>query len=234
ESGHQHQRRMNRRAIMINSERERLRQDLINHLRNTFGEELLRLLNEPQGVQVGERVLYKLKEGTQAQRREPSSQELEALKRKHIELAKSTGADASRVIFEPPVSSGLPYPRLVDLPGNQIMWDRYLTEYLKSDDLLPSPDFPLEWVVGVLLMPSEKMLLYLDFTHPKVKAIFRASYDSSDVPQSGERAAIRNRLRQFREKKGNLESQVEQRGDILWAKLIQVDGEPQQIRQRSM
>jgi len=221
---------MNRRAIMINSEREPLRQDLLNHLRNTFGEELLRLLSEPQGVQVGERVLYKLKEGTQAQRREPSSQELEALKRTHIEFAKSTGVDSSRATFEPPVSSGSPYPRLVDLPGNQIMWDKYLTEYLKSDNLLPSAEFPLEWVVGVLLMPSEKMLLYLDFTHPKVKAIFRASYDIDGVPQSGERADLRNRFRQFREKKADLESQVEQRGDMLWAKLIQVDSEPQRIR----
>ena len=216
---------------MMNSEREHLRQDLTNHLRNTFGEEFLRLLNEPQGVQVGERVLYKLKEGTQAQRHEPSSQELEALKRKHIELAKSTGADASRVIFEPPVSSGLSYPRLVDLPGNQIMWDKYLTEYLKSDDLLPSPEFPLEWVVGVMLTPSEKMLLHLDFTHPKVKAIFRASYDIDGIPQTGERTGIGNRLRQFRDKARELESQV--RGGLLWAKLVQVDSEPQQIRQRS-
>ena len=173
---------------------------------------------------VSERVSAAEKEAERLRR------ELEDLKRTHIEFAKRTGADASRVTFEPPVSSGLPYPRLIDLPGNQLIWDKYLTEYLKSNNLLPSPEFPLEWVVGVLLMPSEKILLHLDFTHPKVKAIFRASYDTGDVPQPGERADIRNRLRQFREKKADLESQVEHRGDMLWAKLIQVDSEPQRIR----
>src|SRR5207244_5799455 len=124
-----------------------------------------------------------------------------------------------------------PSPRLGDRAGNQIMSDKYLTEYFENANPLPSADFPLEWVVGVLLMPSEKILLHLDFTHPKVKAIFRASYDIDGIPQPGERAGIGNRFRQFRDKARELESQV--RGGLLWAKLVQVDSEPQQIRQRS-
>ncbi|HLW47867.1 MAG TPA: hypothetical protein VKW09_08890 [bacterium] len=217
---------------MTNNERRDLRQHLINYLKETFGA-LLLLVNEPQGVQTGERVLYKLKEGVQAKRHEPTQQELAETKRKFVEIVKSTGADESRITFESPVSSGLSYPRLIDLPGSQIMWDKDLTKYLESDDPLPSPEFPLEWVLGVLFMPSEKMLLHLDFTHPKVKTFFRASYDIGDAPRLAERTEIRARFRQFWEKAGELKAQVENRDDILWAKLIQIDAEPQQIRLRS-
>lgn len=208
-------------------EREKLRRDFTTYLEETFGA-LLLLVNEPPEVQIGERVLYKLKGGGQAGRCEPSKQELEETRRKFVEIAKRTGG--ADVTFDPPVSSRLTLPRLIDLPGSQIMWDMRLRRYLESDDLLPFPEFPLEWTLGVLHGGEEKMLLSLDFTRPKVKAIFRASYDIGDVPLMAERTAVRARFRQFWEKMRELEAQIEPGDDILWAKLIQIDAEPQQVR----
>jgi hypothetical protein len=216
----------------VNSDRDELGQLFFAYLSSTFGEELPQLLNAPRGVQAGERVLYKLKDGVEVTRREPSQQELEELRRKFAAFAKSTGVDESRVTFDPPVSSGLPYPRLLDLPA-LVMWDTELSKYLESNDLLPSQNFPLEWVVGVMHGGSEKMFLYLNFTHPKVKAIFRTSYDIDGAPSFKERADIRERFKQFRQKESELEAQLEKRRDILWAKIVQVDSEPQQVRVRN-
>ncbi len=213
------------------TDRQALRDRFLNDLRETFGEEFLQSLNAPPGAQVGERVLYKLAGGTQAVRREPSAQELDALKQKMVDLAKRTGARG--VTFDPPVSSGSPSPRLIDLPGASIMWDTELKKYLECDDLLPAPGFALEWVVGVALLPSEKMLLYLDFTHPAVKVIFRASFDLDDTPSITERTAIRDRFSQFHDSIRELKAQADRRSDLLWVKVVQVDSEPQVVKSKT-
>lgn len=208
---------------MVDIQLEQLREQFMGYLKRTFGEEFLRLIDEPKGVQIGERVLYKLKDEKKVERHELSKQEIEEMRQEMVNLAKSTGVDESAVTFEPPISSGVPYPRLMDLPGSEIMWDKELKKYLQSDDLLPSHDFFLEWVIGILLMSSEKMLMYLDFTHPKVKAIFRVCYDSEyDAPS---KASILDRFKQFREKEGELKTQIENEANMLWVKIVQLDME---------
>lgn len=208
-----------------------LRQGFLSDLEETFGEAFLHVLKEPPGVRVGERVLYKLTDGTQAVRREPSAQELDALKQQMVDLATRTGARG--VTFDPPVSSGSPSPRLIDLPGALIMWDTELKRYLESDDRLPAPGFALEWVVGVALLPSEKILLYLDFTHPAVKAIFRASFDLDGAPSITERTAIRDRFSQFHDSIRELTAQADRRSDLLWVKVVRVDSEPQVVKSKT-
>jgi hypothetical protein len=135
---------------------EHSRQQLAEYLNQTFGQQFWRLLREPEGVQVGERVLYKVKPNTKVTRQEPSKRDQQAFWQDLIDLATRTGG--TRVTFEPPVSSGLPYPRLVDLPGSSIMWDSELRKYMNTDVVLPSEDFPLEWVVGVLHASAQSML----------------------------------------------------------------------------
>ena len=93
------------------------RERLLANLNAMFGEEFIRLIDEPQELQIGERVLYRLTGAKIGTRREPSEQEIETLRRSMIDLAKSTGVEDSAITFEPPRSSGLPYPRLIDLPG---------------------------------------------------------------------------------------------------------------------
>ena len=213
---------------MVTSQPQQLKQEFINYLKSTFGEEFPQLIHEPKGVQIGERVLYKLKNDKPAVRHELSKQEIEALHQKMVEIAKSTGADESAVTTDPPTSSGLPYPRLVDLPGAGIIWDKELKTYLESDELLPAPDFSLEWAIGIV-QASDTLLMYLDFTHPKVKAIFTASYDFDWESIEG-RANIRDRFKQFHEKERELKAQIENNTGMMWAKIVQLDSEPLGIK----
>jgi len=210
---------------MTDAELAEQREQFLAHLKAAFGEEFLQLVHEPQAVQIGERVLYRLVGSKAGSRHEPSDQELERLRDQMTRFAASTGASA--VSFEPPRSSGLPYPRLIDLPGSSIIWDAELREYAESDEPLPSRDFPLEWAVGVVLT-SELFFVYLDFTHPKVQAVFRGSYD----PQHdfGGRTRIGEEFKRFRQKEDELRRRADADSTITWAKIVQVDMEPALVR----
>lgn len=203
-----------------------LRQQFADYLEQTFGEEFLRLLDEPEGVHAGERVLYKLKRNQEARRQEPSADNLNALRETMAEIARKTGATG--ISFEPPVTSGLPYPRLIDLPGSSIMWDAELRKYMEADAMLPSADFPLEWVAGVLFTPSQKMLLYLDCTDSRVAAVFRVFYEGDAFTEPA--ATVRDRFKQFQSKKRELLAECARRRTLVWAKLVQIDDEPVWIR----
>jgi hypothetical protein len=208
---------------------EALRRQLLEYLDNRFGREFVAAVDEPAGVQTGERVLYRLRSGARAARRELSSEELDEMKRTLVDLARRTGGDESRVTVESPVSSGLPHPRLIDLPG-VLLWDTDLRRFVESDDALPAPDGGVEWVLGVALLPSEKMLLYLDFTHAVVKAIFRASYDADGIPAPGEYADVRDRFTAFQERARSLKLAAATRSGLRWIKLVQVDREAPVLR----
>lgn len=213
---------------------QQLRLEFLDYLQTTFGEEFVELIPEPPGVQVGERVLYRFKGERTATRHELTSQELEDRHRTLVEIAKRTGLDESAVTTEPPISSGLPVPRLIDLPESHMMWDKDLRQWTASRALLPSPDYSLEWAVGVVFMSSEKLLLYLDFTHPKVKAVFRVIYDDEYDRPAGESAEIRTRFKQFCERAQELRAQYDGRTDVVWAKLVQLDNEPLCVRIREV
>lgn len=209
---------------------QQLRLEFLDYLQTTFGEEFVELIAEPPGVQVGERVLYRLAGGKTGTRHEPSEQEIESLRRRITDVAKSTGVEDSAITFEPPRSSGLPYPRLIDVPGSTIIWDTELKKYLERDDLLPSRDFPLEWAIGVL-RTSEEFFLYLDFTHPKIKAVFRGSYDPEH--DFGGRTRIGEEFKRFRQKENALRGRTDADSTIAWAKIVQIDMEPASVRIKS-
>jgi hypothetical protein len=207
-----------------------LRASFLQYLGSTFGDEFAQFLDTPPDARVGERVLYKLADGSEAARREPTPEDLAGMRDTLTDIARRTGADPNRVTLEPPVSSGLPYPRLLDLRG-LIMWDTDLARYLNSRDALPSPGFMIQWALGVALLPSEKMLLYLNFIHPTVKAIFRASYDEEGLP--GGRAGIREGFAEFRNRVQEAVREAVRRPELLWIKVIRVDGQPTVIRSSS-
>ena len=204
-----------------------LREQFLSYLKTTFGDEFPRLLDEPAGLQIGERVMYRLASGKTGTRHEPSEQEIENLRRRMIDVAKDTGVEDSAITYEPPRSSGLPYPRLIDLPGSNIIWDAELRKYAGSDDLLPAPGFPLEWAVGVLLT-SEVLFLYLNLTHQKVKAVFTGSYDPEH--DFGGRTRVGEQFRRFRQKEDELRARVAADSTIAWARIVQMEMDPASVR----
>ena len=213
---------------MTDDQLAKQRTSFLAYLKGTFGEEFIQQIDEPEGLQIGERVLYRLAGRATGTRREPSERELDRIREQTTHIAGSTGASA--VTFEPPRSSGLPYPRLIDLPGSTIIWDTELKQYMGSDGPLPARDFPLEWAVGVLLT-SEVLLLYVDFTHPKVKAVFRGSYDPEH--DFGGRARIGEEFKRFRQKEDELRRRTDADSTIAWAKIVQIDLEPASVRMKS-
>jgi hypothetical protein len=212
-------------------ETDALRESFLEYLRSTFGEGFTQRLETPADVRAGERVLYKLVDGIEATRREPTSEDLAAMRRTITDIARHTGPDPRRVTFEPPISSGLPFPRLLDLPG-LIMWDTDLTRDINSDDALPATGCAVQWALGVTFMPSERMLLYLDFSHPVVKAIFRASYDAEDGSLAGGRAGVRERFTEFQNRVRDAKGEAARRPELVWVKLIRLDDEPLVVRSK--
>jgi hypothetical protein len=206
------------------------RKRLLAYLTAMFGEDVVHVIEEPSNVQIGERVLYRLAGDRTASRHEPSAEDLDRLRDQMARFANDTGG--SVVAIEPPTSSGLSCPRLVDLPGSEIIWDRALREFIASEDRLPALDFPLEWAIGVL-QGSEDLFLYLNFTHPKVKAVFRIAYEPVYL-RAEDRARLREEFTRFREKERELRDTVEAAPDIAWAKIVQVDMEPASIRIKSL
>ena len=199
------------------------RERLLTYLKAMLGEDVLEVIEDSGDVHIGERVLYRLAGDTTAARHEPSAEDVERLRSQMTRFASDTGG--SMVSFEPPRSSNLPYPRLVDLPGSEIIWDTELNKYRESEDLLPARDFPLEWAIGVL-RTSEDLILYLDFTHPRLKAVFRAACDTSGGLSAAERARLRDGFRVFRDKQRDLRRVVEADTHIAWAKIVQRDLDP--------
>ena len=148
---------------------------LSRYLGDVFWEEFYAWIRKPKGTEAGERVVYKMKEGIVPVRHETTPNELEAMQQ---EIATMTGVDRSRVTMKAAVTSGLPYPRLIDLPGWEIIFDVPLTKYADSEDLLPRQDFPIIWALGVFFAQSDKTLAHIDFVHPLVKGVFSVVYES--------------------------------------------------------
>lgn len=197
---------------------------LLRYLEDTFGPDLLSLVREPPGVQGGERVLYRLRVPQRVRRKESTPADLRALRDQLLDIVASTGATAE-VVVEPPVTSGLSVPRLVDLPGADLVWGRPLLEYYEQDTPLPSDDFPLDWALGVLFAPSHKKLFHLDFTDARVKAVFVSDYEREAEAAVGETARIRERFIAFCQRVDALREQLQGQSGATWAKIIQIDDE---------
>lgn len=148
---------------------------LLEYLEYIFGKSFLKLIKIPENYKIGERVIYKLAKNKTANRHEISQKEQKEQKDFFNKIAEEIGAPES--IIDPPVSSGLPYPRLVDIPGWDIIFDIPLKRYLQSNDISPSDDFNIEWLIGVFFGHSKKILAYIDFVNPKVKGIFSETYE---------------------------------------------------------
>ena len=62
---------------------------------------------------------------------------------------------------------------------------------------------------------------YLDFTHPKLRAVYVAEYDVEfDLSQGRD---IPEQLKAFTTRQAEMAKMAEARQDIQWAKLVQID-----------
>lgn len=194
---------------------EELKQWLLSYLTETFGDQFLNLITPPDGVETGERVMFKLREGVKAERHEVTPQEAEDFHRSLVE-----SMPGIKIHTEPPLSSGLPYPRMVDITDWSIAYDNPAKEYLTSDTLLPKDDFNIDWLLGVVFS-SERRFVYIDFTHPKVKAIFSFVYDDESIHTKSH--LVYPQLKEFKETYLSYIKEAADSNDLLWIKLVQID-----------
>lgn len=83
-----------------------LKQQFYEYLSDTFGPKFTAIIEPPEGVMIGERVLYKLRNGQTAQRNEMTQKDTDELHQMIINVAEESGGVALEA--EPPITSGLP------------------------------------------------------------------------------------------------------------------------------
>lgn len=198
-----------------------MRQWFIDYLAETFGEEILGTIPAPHDHEVGERVLYKLRDGVSVERKEATQKDADDF----LEILKNamSGIGEAQVTTALPVTSGLPYPRMVDILDWSVAMEIPAKKYLASDALLPKENFSILWLLGVSIGSSSKQLVYIDFTHPKVKTIFSAAYDREF--DFGRRDEAFWHMHQFMAARDSLIAEADAESSMRWSKLVQIDGE---------
>lgn len=204
---------------------EQVTAEFFAYLDRQFGPGLGDLIKPPPGVKLGERVLYQLLENQEA-RRPDIAQDNREIEASFAQLAAELAADIDGLDYhtEPATSSGLPYPRAIDIPyAADLALGSLAVDFAASTAELPEPGFALRWLLGAIFAPSAKYLIYLDFTHPKLRALYVAEYDveySLSPPPD-----IHEQLRAFTARQAEMENVTGANQDILWAKLVQIDAE---------
>jgi hypothetical protein len=202
---------------------DQVKASFYNYLAQEFGPGFADLVDPPAGVKIGERVLYLLVSDQEAQRADTQQANRE-IEEDFTRLAArlSEEIDGMQYYTEPIVSSGLPYPRAVDIPHvSNLALGNLAVHYATSPDELPEKNFSLLWLFGVIFTYSTKYLLYLDFTHPKLRVLFVAEYDVEFEFAKGRE--IPEQLKTFTILQAKTAKMVEDREDVIWAKLVQID-----------
>ncbi len=192
--------------------------DLMEYLADTFGKEFVKLIDKPAEYSVGERVLYRMKNGQEPVRKEPTKRELQELHALAEGLAKKHGGT---VINHPYVTSGSSLVRLVDIPGwGSMMSPRDIITYATSDEL-EIDDLKVDWLLGLAFFRADKMLFNADFTHPQVRAMFIVTYEEEH--SFIDTRKIVNWYKKYRWWLQQMKIQLSTNPDtdIKWAKLIQ-------------
>ena len=203
---------------------DRVEAAFVSQVQELFGAELLEAVERPPGYRVGERMLYRMRGGQRAERRPVDRESVEAVLRP---IAEASGGSLS---VELPTDSGLPHPRIVDLPDCGIMYDGRISAFAESDEPLPSPDFQLDWLIGLVNGPDEDRFVYLDFTDPVVKALFSDVYRSRhDWDLSPGRT--RDRLMELLARRAEVRDELE-RGELACSCVKIVAGEEIPLRVR--
>ena len=197
-----------------------LKEQMYEYLNDKFGEGFTDLIELPREVKIGERVLYLLNPGHTVSRKEFEQAAIDEHQEMLEDIVKKTGGFLAPT--ELPVESGLPDPRTVDiLDWSDVAMDIPAKEYLLSDNLSPKEDYSIDWLFGLVFWHSSKQLVYIDFTHPKVKTVLSMEYDSEYQWTLGKN--MYSNLAAFIQKRKDLIADIEARAGDGWTKLLQLN-----------
>ncbi|MEM3564518.1 MAG: hypothetical protein QXR19_14890 [Candidatus Jordarchaeaceae archaeon] len=98
-------------------------------------------------------------------------------------------------------------------------WPSHHLEYARSPTLLPSEDWRVDWLLGVIFLSEDADVFYLDFRNPKVKTVvsgrFYSTYDSFEENDRKKKSIISSIEQVQKLKKEYISNQA-----IKWAKLV--------------
>lgn len=208
----------------MNITEDQLRRDFLDYLDQRFGPALTDLLDPPASARAGERVIYALFSGEEQPRGDVDQLNHEAMA-EFSRLARqiARGVPGAAFHFTPATDSGLPFPRLVDIPGADALAMGDLRPYATSHEELPSADFNIAWLLGVIFGHSSKYLLYIDFTDQRLGAVYAAEYDDEDDFDVGRDLA--RQFATFIDWRDNLRAEIGRDKGVEWAKLVQTGSE---------
>lgn len=205
---------------------DQIKDEFYGYLEQRFGPGLTDFVAPPARVKIGERVLYQLVDGEEAQRAdiEKQNQDFEKNMAELVEKMSEGTGTKPEFYTDPMISSGLPYPRAIDVPHvSEIYMGSLATDYAASHDEFPTKDFPILWLFGVVFGYSTKTLLYMDFTDPKIRVLYVANYDAEHELLAGK--DIPQEFRAFTIQQAIMKHMYGPREDVHWIKMVQTNGD---------
>ncbi|MEM3587006.1 MAG: hypothetical protein QXO71_06755 [Candidatus Jordarchaeaceae archaeon] len=193
----------------------------LNHILDVDLREIIDDFPSEESLVEGDRVIYSYK-GDAFKRRDPT---IDYLRRFADELTqdldKIVGKGKYELEFEPPS----PPPegrkniaRMVDVIPF-FTWGVDHLKYAKSPNFLPSEDWQVDWLLGVLFKSVEADIVYLDFRNPKVKVVVAGClyfmYDSIESNEYRKKVLVNSFL-----KAKELKRKYQSFPSIKWAKVV--------------
>ncbi|MBS7249733.1 MAG: hypothetical protein KIH08_03945 [Candidatus Freyarchaeota archaeon] len=118
----------------------------------------------------------------------------------------------------PPPPGYVTKARTIDIIP-KFSWPNDHLRYARSPNLLPSEDWRVYWLLGVIFLSEDADMFYLDFRNPKVKTVvsgrFYSPYDSFEEYEKRRKSIISSIEQVQRLKKEYISNQA-----IKWAKLV--------------
>ena len=206
----------------MNNNNLKLEKEFSGYLDWKFGEDFLSIIPKPDDYYVGERMLYKLKHKNEIKRNDNKLDE-DVLKDTINETLGDT--NISSIEIQPPVTTNNIEPRLIDLPGSDIIFDIPLMRYFQSDNIIPSSEFNIEWLIGVYFGGSEKKLVSIDMAHPFVKGIFSVPYEIEMDLSADPQKTVKYFKEYIQRLKSLCKKSEKSDSNIKWVKLVQLDND---------
>lgn len=169
----------------------------------------------------GDRVIY-LHRGETFKRRDPTLEDLKSF----VDgltgaLDKAVGKEKYEIEFDlpsPPPAGRETVARMIDVIPFFI-WSAEHLKYARSPNLLPSEDWRVDWLLGVLFKSVDADMVYLDFRNPKVKVVVSGClyfmYDSFESNDFRKRVLVKSFL-----KASELQKKYQTDPSTKWAKLV--------------
>jgi len=200
-----------------------LEKEFVGYLKWKFGEGFLSIIPKPDDYYVGERMLYKLKHKNKIKRNDNKNDEKILIDTVNEVLGDNNGINSIEI--QPPVTTNNIEPRLIDLPESDIIFDIPLMRYFQSDSIIPTPEFDIEWLIGVYFAGSEKKLVSIDMAHPVVKGVFSVPYEIEMDLSADPQKTVKYFKEYIQRLKSLCKESEKSDSDIEWVKLVQLDND---------